>query len=307
MRILILLWLSLTLGLLSCGNNKSSVGEPATEMLAETDDAADAAADVSMATDKAIAVTELMEAPAPPPPPQAPSGSNSETVSAAPAASRKLVYHATVRVKVADLVRTNQRVDSLTRVLGAFVEGASEQREDGVWRHEMKIRVVPGRFQALLGGLGKLGTVESKELTTDDVTAQHADITARLASKRALEQRYLELLKRANKVSDLLEIEQKVGEIREEIEATQSRLRALNDEVGYSTIALTYYQPLSQPLPDAPMLSFGSRLLESFYSGWELLTDLVLGFVEAWPLLLLLAAGIAAVVAWRRRRALRAK
>ncbi|SDX65750.1 protein of unknown function [Hymenobacter psychrophilus] len=210
-------------------------------------------------------------------------------------------------MKVASLARANQRMDSLTRALGAFVEGASEEREDGQWRHEMKIRVAPARFQALLSGLGRFGVVESKQLTTDDVTAQHADISARLASKRALEQRYLELLKRANKVSDMLEIEQKVGEIREDIESTQSRLRALNDEVGYSTITLTYYQELSQRRPDAPMLSFGSRLLASFYGGWELLTDLLLGLVAAWPLLLLLAAGTATVQAWRRRRASRVK
>ncbi|WP_262490432.1 DUF4349 domain-containing protein [Hymenobacter psychrophilus] len=260
-----------------------------------------------------------MEVPPPPPPPDVPgpeakqytTTSNGtpagEPTSATPAANRKLVYHATVRMKVASLARANQRMDSLTRALGAFVEGASEEREDGQWRHEMKIRVAPARFQALLSGLGRFGVVESKQLTTDDVTAQHADISARLASKRALEQRYLELLKRANKVSDMLEIEQKVGEIREDIESTQSRLRALNDEVGYSTITLTYYQELSQRRPDAPMLSFGSRLLASFYGGWELLTDLLLGLVAAWPLLLLLAAGTATVQAWRRRRASRVK
>ncbi|WP_083937758.1 DUF4349 domain-containing protein [Hymenobacter aerophilus] len=297
MRIPVLLWLSLTLGLLSCGNSQSSMGEPSVEVTADAEVGGDAA---------------MM---APPPPPMAPSAVEAkayesadqpaagQAASAAPAVNRKLVYHATVRMKVADLARANQRMDSLTRAVGAFVEGASEEREDGEWRHEMKIRVAPARFQALLAGLGRFGTVESKQLSTDDVTAQHADITARLASKRALEQRYLELLKKANKVSDLLEIEQKVGEIREEIEATQSRLRALNDEVAYSTITLTYYQELSQRRPDAPVLSFGSRLLESFYGGWELLTDLVLGFVAAWPLLLLAAAVLAGWRAWRRRRA----
>ena len=293
MRTPILLWLSLTLGLLNCGNSQHQQ-EPSAEV------AADGAG---------------MEVPPPPPPPEAPgSEANYETsatpngtpagepVSAAPAANRKLVYHATVRMKVADLPRANQRMDSLTRALGAFVEGVSEEREDGEWRHEMKIRVAPARFQALLGGLGRFGVVESKQLTTDDVTSQHADVTARLASKRALEQRYLELLRKANKVSDMLEIEEKVGEIREEIEATQSRLRTLNDEVTYSTITLTYYQELSQRRPDAPVLSFGSRLLASFYSGWELLTDLMLGLVATWPLLLLAAALLVGWRAWRRRR-----
>ncbi|MBT9395475.1 DUF4349 domain-containing protein [Hymenobacter sp. NST-14] len=261
----------------------------------------------SAPADMMLAIPELHEAPAASYEPMASSATGEIPTPVAPAASRKLIYHARVRVKVADLPRANQHVDTLLRAVGAYVESVSEVREDAEWRHEVTIRVAPARFQAVLSGLepGRLGTVESKQLTTEDVTAQHADITARLASKRALEQRYLELLKKATKVADMLEIEQKMGEIREEVEATESRLRTLNDEVGYSTIRLTYYQPLSQPRPDAPVLSFGSRLLASFYRGWELLTDLVLGLVGAWPLLVLAAGTLALLRFWWRRRARR--
>ncbi|OWP63299.1 hypothetical protein CDA63_09745 [Hymenobacter amundsenii] len=256
-----------------------------------------------VAQDKMLAISELMEAPAASYAPPIASSPNEIPVPAAPAASRKLIYHANVRVKVADLPRANQHMDSLTRSFGAYVEEVSEVREDTEWRHEMKIRIAPAQFAAMLAGLGHLGTVESKRLSTEDVTARHADISARLASKRALEQRYLALLGQARKVTDMVEIEEKMGEIREEIEATESRLRTLNDEVGYSTIRLTYYQLLSQPRPDAPVLSFSSRLLESFYSGWQLLTNLVLGLVAMWPLLLGLAAAVVALRVWWRRRA----
>ncbi|MFD2784073.1 DUF4349 domain-containing protein [Hymenobacter rubripertinctus] len=296
----ILLKLVLAVALLGCGQAKQgemSVEESSADSSSMDGSSEEESAADGSSVDKDISTKALQEAPAPPPG----SDQSAEPSAVAPAASRKLIYHATVRVKVADLPRANQRMDSLTQALGAYVEAASEVREDNEWRHEMKIRVAPARFQAILSGLGRLGTLESREQTTDDVTAQHADVTARLASKRALEQRYLELLKKANKVADMLEIEQKVGEIREEIEATQSRLRSLNDEVGYSTITFTYYQLLSQPRPDAPLLSFGSRLLESFYSGWELLTHLVLGLVAGWPLLLLLAVAVASLRAWRRR------
>ena len=228
MRIPILPLLAVVAGLASCESHEAAV------------------------QDKLITVSEMMEAPGANYAPAVSSSSNEMPVPAAPAANRKLIYHARVRVKVADLPRANQQMDTLLRAVGAYVESVSEVREDTEWRHEMTIRVAPTRFQSMLGRLGQLGTVESKGITTEDVTAQHADITARLASKRALEQRYLELLQKASKVADMLEIEQKMGEIREEIEATESRLRTLNDEVGYSTIRLTYYQPLSQPRPDAP-------------------------------------------------------
>ncbi|WBA42695.1 DUF4349 domain-containing protein [Hymenobacter canadensis] len=239
------------------------------------------------------------EAPVPPPP----GGLGAPaTNGATPAATRKLVYHAEVQIKVADLALANQQVDSLIRAFGAYAEEISETRVDERWQHEVKLRVAPARFEALLSGLNRLGTLRHKELSTDDVTTQHADISARLRSKRALEQRYLALLGQARKVADILEIEENMGEIRENIEATESRLRTLDNEVAYSTITLNYYQELARPTPDQPVLSFGSRLLESFYSGWQLLTNLVLGVVANWPLVALLGLAVAMLRVWRQRR-----
>lgn len=220
----------------------------------------------------------------------------------ASATPRQLIYRADVDIKVEDLPRAAARVDSLVRRSGSWVGAATQTRADEEWRQEMTIRVQPARFTSLLTGLSSLGTVERKSLSTDDVTAEHADISARLRTKRALEQRYIGLLGQAKKVSDILEIEQKIGETREEIEATESRLKALNDQVAYSTITLKLYQPLDRPAPDAPVISFGSRLIEAFYGGWEFITSLFIGLIYLWPLLILLGVALWLLRRWRRAK-----
>ena len=218
------------------------------------------------------------------------------------APSRLLIYHTDLRLKVPSLPRTSASLDSLVRRNDGFLSAATETRADGEWRQFMTIRVRPARFHALLAALGGLGTVEEKKLTTDDVTAQHADVAARLATKRAVEKRYVDLLARARKISEILEIEGKIGEVREEIESTESRLKTLDDEVGYSTISLACYQVLPQPVPEAPVVSFASRLVESFYTGWTLLTSLFIGLVAIWPLWLLAPAAWWALRRWRKRQ-----
>lgn len=219
------------------------------------------------------------------------------------AAPRLRIYHAALRLKVASLPRASARLDSLVRRSGGYASAATETRADGQWRQETTIRVRPGGFGSLLGALARLGTVEEKKLTTDDVTAEHADVAARLRAKRAVEQRYLALLGQAKKVSDMLEIEEKMGGVREEIESTESRLKALDDEVGYSTITLTCYQLLPIATPDAPVVSLGSRLVGALYGGWELTTGLLIGAVSIWPLLVLGLIGWWAARRWRRTAA----
>jgi hypothetical protein len=216
--------------------------------------------------------------------------------------ARQLIYRADVDIKVRNLPRAAARVDSIVRRNGSWVGAAAQTRSDEEWRQEMTIRVRPDKFTSLLAGLGTLGTVERKSLTSEDVTAEHADVAARLRTKRAVEQRYIGLLDRAKKVSEVLEIEAKIGEVREEIEAAESRLKALTNQVAYSTITLKLYQPLALPTPDAPVLSFGSRVAEAFYSGWQLITGLTVGLVSLWPLLLI-GGGLAWLIRrrWKQR------
>lgn len=215
--------------------------------------------------------------------------------------TRLLIYHADVRLKVENLPAVSNELDSLVRRSGGYLSAATESRADGEWRQVRTIRVQPSRFSGLLAVIGRLGTVEEKKLTTDDVTAEHADVSARLRTKRAVEQRYVALLSQAKKIAEILSIEEKIGEVREEIESTESRLKTLNDEVAYSTITLTCYQPIAQAVPDAPIVSFGSRLVDAFYTGWVLLTGFLIGLISLWPFLLLGSITWWMLRRWRQR------
>ena len=234
-----------------------------------------------------------------------PSASEGPSVPVPPGTSRLLVYHAQMRLRVADLPAAKAKLEQQAQRGGGYLSAAKETRQDGEWQQTLTMRVRPQQFQGILRAISQLGTVELNELSTDDVTAEHADVAARLRTKRAVEQRYVALLSQAKKIADVLAIEEKIGEVREEIESTEARLKTLNDQVAYSTIEVTCYQPLPLTAPDAPVVSLGSRLLEALYDGWELLAALAVGAVTIWPLLLLGGAGWWVVRRWRRARAAR--
>ncbi len=219
-------------------------------------------------------------------------------ISAVTPKARLLIYHAEVRVKTDNLPHASARLDSLVQT-GGFVSAATENRENGQWRTDMTIRVEPARFQALLAAISGLGTVEVKKLNTDDVTAEHADIAARLRTKRAVEARYVGLLATAKSIKEVLQVEEKISEVREEIEATESRLKALNDAVAYSTITVSLYQPIAETMPDAPVVSWSSRVVEAFYSGWQLLASLLVGLITIWPIWVFGSIGF---WLWHRRK-----
>ena len=79
----------------------------------------------------------------------------------------------------------------------------------------------------------------SSSIDTEDVTLQYIDVDARLNSLR-LEQESLEtLLKNANSVSDIIDLQERLSEVIYEIEYYESQKRALSAEVDYTTFYLT--------------------------------------------------------------------
>jgi hypothetical protein len=135
-----------------------------------------------------------------------------------------------------------------------------------------------------------------RNVTAEDVTDQFVDTETRLKAKKEVELRYLAILKQANKVADILEVEDKLRVIQEEIESVEGRLKLLKDRVSYSTITLIVYQKLDyRPEPE---IGFLSKLKEAFVNGWRGFVTFILGVMHFWPFVII--AGVALPYVYRR-------
>jgi hypothetical protein len=101
-----------------------------------------------------------------------------------------------------------------------------------------------------------------------------------------LEERYYELLKKANKVSEMLEIEQKLSEIREEIEAKEGRLNYLENKVSMSTLDINFYKPVAEGRKAT--VSYGGRIGNAFVSGFNGISNFFISLLGIWPVIVTL-------------------
>ena len=99
---------------------------------------------------------------------------------------------------------------------------------------------------------------------------------------------------------DLLDIEEKLTEIRSDIESTQSQLNYMSKQVAYSSLTITFYTKQAEQV--AAGNGFGYKLKNALISGWESLQNLFFGLLSNWYLLLVIALIIVFVKRWRGRR-----
>lgn len=243
-------------------------------------------------------------------------GTQLETGSgAAPEGSpEKLIYSASATVETTEFDRTIEKLSALVEQYGGFVESSSingsnyytQSRGYSSERYaSYVIRVPSGKFSALMGSLSTLGNVPYSHTYTENITAQYYDTDARLTAYQTQEARLLEMMEAAETVEDLIAIEEKLTELRYQIESLQSTLKNWDRQVAYSTLDLEV-QEVIEYTPESRM-SYGQELALALTNGLrrtgEFFKDLLLAIVGALPALVILAVVLAILIpVWKKRR-----
>ncbi|HEX2780707.1 MAG TPA: DUF4349 domain-containing protein, partial [Gemmatimonadaceae bacterium] len=153
------------------------------------------------------------------------------------------------------------------------------------------------RWGSLLEGIKPIGTVESLSESAQDVGEEFVDVTARVANARRLEARLLDLLAtRTGKLSDALEVEQSIAQVRQEIERYQGRLRYLSARSAMSTMMVSLHEP-------APLVGEhpgDNPIADAARTAWHLFVGLIALLISS--LGIVIPLGLLVALLWWIRR-----
>lgn len=111
------------------------------------------------------------------------------------------------------------------------------------------LRIPAKHFDVAFESLRDLGRVLSQARRANDVTEEYRDLEIRLGNARKSRERLLAILEQAEKVEDILKIEEQLRRLTDEIETMEGRRRFLSDQVALSTLTAEF-RAVSEPPPD---------------------------------------------------------
>lgn len=286
----VLLVIVLTLSLCACGG--SSVKNTAAVEVAEAPTAVamreEAGYDMVMADGFAVAGSTSI------------TSANGASGAEAPAENpEKIIYSADVTVETTDFDGSIEKLNTLVQDYKAWVESSSvngadyysEARGHSYNRSaHYTLRVPSESFNTLMSSLSSLGNIPYTYTYTENVTTQYYDAQARLTAYTTQEARLLEMMEIAETVSDVIAIEEKLTELRYQIESIQTSLNNWDRRVDYSYIYLDL-QEVQEYTPEAKE-TYGEKLLREFTDGFkdaaEFALDLVLLIVGSIPAIIVI-------------------
>lgn len=101
-----------------------------------------------------------------------------------------------------------------------------------------EIRIPAAHLDEFVNSVGEETNVIDKTERITDVTLQYVDLESHKSALRTEQKRLLELLEKAENVEDIITIEQRLSEVRYELENMESQLRLLDNKIDYSTVNL---------------------------------------------------------------------
>ncbi|HYO92406.1 MAG TPA: DUF4349 domain-containing protein, partial [Pyrinomonadaceae bacterium] len=138
-----------------------------------------------------------------------------------------------------------------------------------------------------------------------DVTEEYIDLEARIRAKQALETQFMEIMKQAKTVTDALEVQEQLSEVRAQIEQMEGRRRFLENQTSLSTVTVTIMPP-SQIVSST---GFFYSVKRAFADGLDVAALITLGlirlFIALVPILILIVLPIYLLVRYLVRRAQR--
>ena len=213
-----------------------------------------------------------------------------------------------VSLLVPDVESAIANISSVARAQGGVVLSLDDQTPSQPGqRHtaQLQIGVPVSRFDATVATIGKLGGVQSRTVSAENVASQIVDSQARLRNLRSTETDLLKIMSRAGKIDEVLAVENQVSATREQIEQLDGKVQALKHRVAMSTVTVE----LQDSVPAAAVdVGVGAQLRDSWNAALHSMKGFTVAIVGAilWgvafgPYILGIAlAGGLVALRWRR-------
>ncbi len=209
--------------------------------------------------------------------------------------NRKLIRTFNLDVETLDFDSFVVSIKDEVKALGGYVERSNASGNSYNYTSNRNAsfvcRIPSAKLDAFVNTVGNLGNVTYSFEDTQDITLTYVDMEARVTSLQTEYDRLLELLAKAETVDAIIMLEQRLSDVRYQLESYKSQLRTYDNLVDYSTVTVNVQEVkrVTSPEKESVWERIESDFADNVYSVWVGLQDFFVWFVGSIPIFAILA------------------
>jgi hypothetical protein len=201
-----------------------------------------------------------------------------------PEAQRDVVKTASMTITVSNTSEAADKAAVVAEDAAGRVDSRSEDAGSGRGRASTSVvlRVPVAKLDDVVRKLKSLGTVQSADTRSEDVTAQRVDLDARTKALQTSVDRLLAIMRDAKDPDALIKAEGALSERQAELDSLRAQREQLGDRIDYSTVDVSFVaDQIGGPEPQQY-----SGFLGQVERGWDGMVSVAGHFVMLFGLLL---------------------
>jgi hypothetical protein len=148
---------------------------------------------------------------------------------------------------------SNGRISDIAKEKNGFIQSSTLRTDpEGVQTATIIVKIPADKFEEVMAEIKDLAlNIENENVSGQDVTEEYMDLQAQLKNYRAEEEQYIEIMKKATDVEDILKVSKELSLVRGKIERTEGRIKYLESQTDFSTITIYLSQEVKVEVPTA--------------------------------------------------------
>ena len=241
-------------------------------------------------------------------------GSGTDTSAAQKALSnQKIIERLSYRIETLEFDQSIETLQALTEQLGGYIQESGVDGDGALQKNDSRtahyvLRIPQEKLKVWKEKSDTIGSVLNVSSSSENITESYYDTEAHLSALNTQRDRLLELMKKADKMADIVELEKALADVTYQIEQLTGTLRQYDSLVNYSTVTVDLFEVSKATIIDKTPVTLGEKISYQFRQSLRWMGDAGEGalvvVIGGLPILLLLAVvgGIVWLVARRKKR-----
>ena len=215
---------------------------------------------------------------------EAGSGSSTKTTENATTSNRKLIRSASLSVETKEFDELLVNLDNKIKELGGYVEsmngnyGSVYSSYRSNKSADMTVRIPSAKLDEFINSIGSTANITYRSESVTDVTLDYVDMESHKKMLIEEQNRLMEFLDQAETVEEIISLEDRITNVKYQIDSMESQLRTYDNKVDYSTINISITEVIDYtPVVEEEELTPVERMKEGFMDS---LTSIGIGFRE---------------------------
>ena len=212
----------------------------------------------------------------------------------------KIITTVSITMETVEFDQTSENLNELIKKYKGYVESSNISHNNYIHSSRLKysnysIRIPRENLDKFVDDIKEIGNIISENTSKLDITKSYRDTESRLRVLETKEERILALLEKAEKMEDIIALENQLSEIIYQKENLTADLMEMDDKVDYSTVHLELREVAKLTPGENVKTPFFAKLANAFKNSIYYFTQNIESFLIS--IIYFLPYGIILVVA----------